>query len=279
MGRKKAQKPKKVNIYFDRLTLQLGFMTNEQAGYLLKLIVYYSMGDTEAVERLQKELERDKLNSLVLMAFAENKVAIDEDLKAYAEVCQKRQEIALQREEKRRAQECTSVHNCDLESTKCTNTNTNTNTNIPNGIDYYWEEEEEEKGEKIFENKDTIIKIDDFVRVWNGIARGFQERSEPCKLKWIHMEDLPEDAEQRINMAVTEIAGRLDATVVENILNANRVQNDRTPTNAAKHYIIRAIRNMAAVRMDAKDKGFGSFEWLFNGRTTRMKKLYNKEIQ
>ncbi len=166
---KKTDRPKKVNIYFDRLSIQVGFMDYTLAGYLFKMIVFYSMGDINQVEVIQQELKQqhpDQYN-LVMMAYTENKVAIDEDLKAYADVCETRRQLALVREANKREQRATTNHNepqptttnhnCAQVTTKGTNTNTNTNTNTKSSNDD-GEKEKKEKSSTIASIEGDVIK-------------------------------------------------------------------------------------------------------------------------
>lgn len=138
MAKKKSDKPKAVCLPLDRLSIQIGFMTNVAAGYLFKMIISYCLGEDKELERLKKEVHGMSDHSLIEMAFAENKAIIDENIASYAAKCERNKQIAIEREQKRRAfleaknnaQTCTNVDNTctDVNERAQSYTNTNTDT-------------------------------------------------------------------------------------------------------------------------------------------------------
>ena len=107
-----------MSIYYDQILYDLDFMPDEYAGIILKMIVWYASGTKEGEERIAQMKERidtlpDKgwLTGIYRRLFG----CIDEDFNTYAEICEKRRVLALEREERKRnerAQVTTSDHKC-----------------------------------------------------------------------------------------------------------------------------------------------------------------------
>ena len=142
------------------------------------------------------------------------------------------------------------------------------------------EEEEEEEDVRAKKKKLPKAKIKDFRKLWNNICNDFKERQQPCRLKFIKPGDLPSDAEERLNKVLREIYGGLTQEVANDVLDLYgcKTEEGRTMENAAKYYLVRAIENMAAVKMKIDDTSFGSFQWLMKS-PERIRKMYDRDIQ
>ena len=102
---------KSIIIYADCIAI-LEELTYEQAGRLFKAVLSY------VNEEPVTEIEGDPA---LKMAFVVLRKQIDRDTEKYEEICRKRKEIALAREQrKREARETTSVHKCEQKTTKRT---------------------------------------------------------------------------------------------------------------------------------------------------------------
>ena len=119
---------KSIIIYADCIAI-LEELTYEQAGRLFKAILAY------VNEEPVTEIEGDPA---LKMAFVVLRKQIDRDTEKYEEICRKRKEIALAREQrKREARETTSVHKCEQKTTKRTyndteNDSDSESTNVDN---------------------------------------------------------------------------------------------------------------------------------------------------
>ena len=105
MAKKKEKRPNRVSIHYEHLLYDLDFMSNENAGIILKMVVWYAMGDERSlkeIERMKKHIdvlpERPWLVSMYRRLF----LCIDEDLEQYNEVCEKRRQAVAKREEYKR---------------------------------------------------------------------------------------------------------------------------------------------------------------------------------
>ena len=309
---KKQDKPRHVSIYYDQMLYDLDVMDNEYAGIILKMIVWYSTGTPEGEEKIaemQKYIDtlppmgKAWLTSMYKRLFS----CIDEDFDAYAEICEKRRVLALEREERKRneraqvttsdherAQVTTSDHKCTQVTTsdhKCTqvttsdhltDTDTDTDTDTELSNDNIKEEEEEEENareEKISGKFSMPVNVKDFRMVWNRIIDKRKAEGLPCRLKHIKPRDMPSDAQERLDRVMNEIYDSMTQQLADDVLNQVGVEGKgRTKENAAKHYIIRAIENMADVKMKIDDTSFGSFQW-FVKSPERIRKLFDKDIQ
>ena len=90
--KKNTDRPKHVSIHFEHLMFDLDFMSNEYAGIILKMIVWYSAGNSDSkqkIEHMKQYIDTlpDKgwLTSMYQRIFA----SIDEDLDKYADKCEK----------------------------------------------------------------------------------------------------------------------------------------------------------------------------------------------
>ena len=136
--KRKSDRPKHVSIYYDQILYDLDFMPDEYAGIILKMIVWYASGTDEGKQRIEEMKKRiaslpDKgwLTGIYKRLFN----CIDEDFSTYAEICEKRRVLALEREERKRnerAQVCTSDHKCAQVTTSdhLTDTDTDTDTEL-----------------------------------------------------------------------------------------------------------------------------------------------------
>ena len=147
--KKKTDRPGRVNICFEQLIFDLDFMSNEYAGIILKMIVWYAAGNEEGkkhIEEIEKYIATLPDKGWLTSTYKRLFKAIDDDFDRYEEICEKRRVLALEREERKRnerarentnvhacAQETTNVHACAQETT--TSTNNNNNNNVPKGTD------------------------------------------------------------------------------------------------------------------------------------------------
>jgi hypothetical protein len=114
---------KSFNLYKSWAPLILN-MNPEQAGQLFKAIFLYQEDGTEP-----------KVSSSIYPFFALMKAKFEEDNKAYQEKCEKNKRTAIEREDAKRAQMCTNVHERVPNTTaihqnapECTDTDTDTDT-------------------------------------------------------------------------------------------------------------------------------------------------------
>ncbi len=335
---KKQNKPRHVSIHFEHLMFDIDLMSNEQAGIILKMIVWYSAGTEESLSHLEEMKkyidtlpEKGWLTGMYKRIFD----CIDEEFDAYAEKCEKNRQIALEREERRRikreqactnvnereqtytnvnereekeherAQTYTNVHQKRKEKEETTEQETekdeekdrekSTKKEIAKEEEKEKEKEKKEaekeskKGQQQQQQQDASArkkknlpkaKMKDFRKLWNNICNDFKERQQPCRLKFIKPGDLPGDAEERLNKVLREIYGGLTQEVANDVLDLYgcKTEEGRTMENAAKYYLVRAIENMAAVKMKMEDTSFGSFQWLMKS-PERIRKMYDRDIQ
>ena len=307
---KKQNKPRHVSIHFEHLMFDIDLMSNEQAGIILKMIVWYSAGTEESLSRLEEMKkyidtlpEKGWLTSLYQRLFSD----IDEDLKKYAEKCEKQKKRIQDYWDKKNAEANTENDGTPRNTTENDGNPTNTDVNdgtsrntteyhgiprntiydydydydIPNGMDNNIKQQQEQQDARARKKKNLPkAKIKDFRKLWNNICNNFKERQQPCRLKFIKPGDLPSDAEERLNKVLREIYGGLTQEVANDVLDLYgcKTEEGRTMENAAKYYLVRAIENMAAVKMKMEDTSFGSFQWLMKS-PERIRKMYDRDIQ
>jgi len=307
---KKQNKPRHVSIHFEHLMFDIDLMSNEQAGIILKMIVWYSAGTEESLSHLEEMKkyidtlpEKGWLTSLYQRLFSD----IDEDLKKYAEKCEKQKKRIQDYWDKKNAEaklvnDGTPRNTAEYDGNP-TNTDVNNGTprntteyhgipantiydydyDIPNGMDnnnIYKQQQEQQDARARKKKNLPKAKIKDFRKLWNNICNDFKEREQPCRLKFIKPGDLPSDAEERLNKMLREIYGGLTQEVANDVLDLYgcKTEEGRTMENAAKYYLVRAIENMAAVKMKMEDTSFGSFQWLMKS-PERIRKMYDRDIQ
>ena len=313
MARQKQQnKPRHVSIHLEHLMFDIDLMSNEQAGIILKMIVWYSAGTEESLSHLEEMKkyidtlpEKGWLTGMYQRLFS----GIDEDLQNYAEKCEKQKKRIQDYWDKKNAEAKLVNDGTPRNTTENdgipTNTDendgtprnttendgipTNTNTirydtiryDIPNGMDNNIKQQQEQQDARARKKKNLPkAKIKDFRKLWNNICNDFKERQQPCRLKFIKPGDLPGDAEERLNKVLREIYGGLTQEVANDVLDLYgcKTEEGRTMENAAKDYLVRAIENMAAVKMKMEDTSFGSFQWLMKS-PERIRKMYDRDIQ
>ena len=262
-------------------------MSNEYAGIILKMIVWYSAGTDEGKKHLE-EMERyiDTLSDRGWLTSVYKRLfkRIDEDFGRYEDICEKRRQAVAKREEYKRNQMLSNDNNSNQEITndnKCSdlisNTNTNTNTNISNEIINKEEEEEDAREEK--EKSEEPLKANDFVRIWNASIDGALKKSDTTQMKRLKVEELPSDAELRIHNALNIIERDLSEKDIERICETQKLDRNRiSMRNVAKWYMVMAMKRYARVTMKSRDSSFGSFNWFVN-YPLRIKKLFNGDIQ
>lgn len=281
MAKKKSDRPSRVNICFDQILYDLDFMSNEYAGIILKMIVWYSAGTKECkdqIEHMEKYIntlpDKGWLTSLYKRLFDR----IDDDFSTYAEICEKRRQAIEKRWRERDAsiQENTNEYKSKQMNTSVYLTNTNTNTNISNEINNIEEEEEDMRARE--EKSSEALRLDTFCDIWNeAIIRAKRKRDE-VPMKPVSCADLPSDAGERIAKALTDIEGWLDEKTLERVFKACPVSRDASRTDIAKWYMLMAMNRLATVSMKSRDSSFGSFNWFIN-YPRRIKKLFDEDIQ
>jgi hypothetical protein len=108
---------KKSFILYSDFKDKINKLSNEQAGILLKSLFEYTCGEVPVINDL-----------LVDYAFTDIKTVLDRDNMKYINKCNKNQEIAINREAKKREQNNTNVNERTRDNTKSTD-NDNVNDN------------------------------------------------------------------------------------------------------------------------------------------------------
>lgn len=306
MAKKKTDRPRHISIYYEHLLYDLDFMSNENAGMILKMIVWYAMGDERSekeIEKMERHInvlppnERGWLTSLYKRLFK----CIDDDIEAYQDVCKKRREAVNKRwEAKRSIQMNTNVSTQndnnknttissedDTKENKSMQMNTseyqhNTiqlNTTQPNStqLDSTVEEEEEDACE---EERDFLeIELNSFVAYWNKAITKAKKTRDVVHMKPIAVEDLPNDAQERIVEAVRSIMVWLDDQTIARVRKACRLPSkEMSREDLAKWYMLAAIEKYSLANMKSRDSSFGTFNWFIN-YPMRIRKLFDGDIQ
>lgn len=307
MAKKKTDRPRHVSIYYEHLLYDLDFMSNENAGMILKMIVWYAMGDERSekeIEKMERHInvlppnERGWLTSLYKRLFK----CIDDDIEAYQDVCKKRREAVNKRWEAKRSiqmntnvstqndnNENTTISSEDdtkeyesmqMNTSEYQHNTTQLNTTRLNStqLDSTVKEEEEDACEEK-EKSEEPLKANDFVRIWNASIDGALKKSDTTPMKRLKVEELPSDAELRIRNALNIIEHDLSEKDIERICEAQKLDRNRiSMRNVAKWYMVMAMKRYARVTMKSRDSSFGSFNWFVN-YPLRIKKLFNGDIQ
>ena len=292
--KKKSDRPGRVNICFEQLIFDLDFMSNEYAGIILKMIVWYSAGTSEGKQRIEQM--RQYIDSLPLTdkawltsTYKRLFKAIDDDFNTYADKCEKNRQIALEREERRRKreQETTNVHEREQETTNVherARTYTNNNNNYNNNHKLSKDNNnniilEEEEDTCVREEKSEAMSLENFCKIWNGAIAKAKKNRDDVRIKPITKDDLPGDAQERIAKALKDIEGWMDEQTVQKVGKANGFNPAKIPkADLAKWYMVASINKYATVSMKSRDTSFGSFNWFVND-PKRIRKLFDGDIQ
>lgn len=306
MAKKKTDRPRHVSIYYEHLLYDLDFMSNENAGMILKMIVWYAMGDERSekeIEKMEKHInvlppnERGWLTSLYKRLFK----CIDDDIEAYQDVCKKRREAVNKRwEASRSIQKNTNVstqnnnnenttisseddtkeyESIQMNTSEYQHNTTQLNTTRLNStqLDSTVKEEEEEEDARE-EKKSEALSLDSFCDLWNGAIAKAKRKRDEVAMKPIARSDLPSDAQERIAKALTDIEGWLDDQTLQRVFKASPVSRDASRTDIAKWYMLIAMNRLATASMKSHDSSFGSFNWFIN-YPKRIRKLFDGDIQ
>lgn len=312
MAKKKEKRPNRVSIHYEHLLYDLDLMSNENAGIILKMVVWYAMGDERSlkeIERMKKHIdvlpERPWLVSMYRRLF----MCIDEDLEQYNEVCEKRRQAVAKREEYKRERlekstsndnKCyqmmsgnsRSSENTIVDSKGKANDNTcnqmltndiqynpiQSNTiqsNSSNEDKYMFKEEEEEDARE--EKKSEALSLDSFCELWNGAIARAKRKRDVVAMKPVARADLPSDAQERIGKALRDIRGWLDDQTRQRIFKACKVRQDASEEDLAKWYMLVAMNRLSEASIKPRDSSFGSFNWFVN-YPRRIKKLFDGDI-
>lgn len=315
---KKSDKPKHVSIYYEQILYDLEFMSDEQAGKLLKMLVWYAMGDKRSLEQLEKMKkaigvlpphERGWITSVYQRLFN----CIDADLEQYKEKCEKqRQRIQNYWDERKREtteRETNAYHGIPRNTTEeevtlkgkkneegnsteyhgmpwntiYDNDNdpiTNSNSiRSPKGENNIWEEEEDACARE-GKTEAPAIKTGDFMKIWNASVAKARKTSDTTAMKTLSEKDMPPDAEQRIDRVVKQIEQTLSEQDIGKVAEVAKLSPQQAQDRlvVTKWYLVIAMDRYSKVRMKPRDSSFGSFNWFVN-EPDRIRKLFNGDIQ
>ena len=157
----KKDRPKRVNIPFDQLIYDLDYMSNENAGIIFKMIVWYSASTDDSKERIndmQKYIDGLPDNNWLSSIYKRLFACIDQDFSKYTEKCEKQRERIQKYWDARKAEEENGIPRNDMEyhgipkhSTiyqnipQYTNNNSNNNNNSKSSNEDNEEEKEKEE--------------------------------------------------------------------------------------------------------------------------------------
>ena len=299
MAKKKDKRPSRVCIHYEHLLYDLDFMSNENAGIILKMVVWYSMGDERSrqeIERMKKHIDvlpdRPWLTSMYRRLF----MCIDEDMEIYNEVCEKRKKAVEKRwEASKNIQMNTNVltqndkvknttysseENTNVFNSKQADTNEYLSNPIPsNPIQSNPIPSIEEEEDACEEERDFLeIELNSFVAYWNKAIAKAKKTRDVVHMKPIAVEDLPNDAQERIVEAVRSIIGWLDDQTIARVRKTCRLPSkEMSREDLAKWYMLAAIEKYSLANMKSRDSSFGTFNWFIN-YPVRIRKLFDGDI-